>query len=285
MKASNHVQGAGLGLRRSMMTGDTVSLPTNADFVEVAPENWIGVGGRYGKQLRAVSESLPVVAHGLSLSIGGMASIDREYILSIRDFIQQHNIRLYSEHLSYTDDGGQLYDLLPLPFTEEAVHYVAGRVRQVQDILGQKLVLENVSYYLSPQPVNQSALSESEFINAVLEVADCELLLDVNNVYVNSVNHDYNDIEFINSMPADRIRYYHVAGHYVEEDGLIIDTHGADVIDPVWRLLSYTYQTKGVRPTLLERDFNIPDSDVLAQELLMISKLQQGVPDEHQTAA
>lgn len=285
MKASNHVQGAGLGLRRSMMTGDIVSLPSNTDFVEVAPENWIGVGGRYGKRLRAVSESLPVVAHGLSLSIGGMAPIDREYILSIRDFIQQHNIRLYSEHLSYTDDGSQLYDLLPLPFTEEAVHYVAGRVRQVQDILGLKLALENVSYYLSPQPGVDAPLSESEFINAVLDTADCELLLDINNVYVNSVNHACNAMDFIDSMPADRISYYHVAGHYVEEDGLIIDTHGADVIDPVWRLLAYTYQTKGVRPTLLERDFNIPDSDVLAQELLMISKLQQGVPDEHQTAA
>lgn len=283
MKMNNNCRGAGLGLRRSMMAGETVSLPANTDFVEVAPENWIGVGGRYGKQLRAVSERLPVVAHGLSLSIGGVAPIDKDYIASIKGFIQQHNIQIYSEHLSYTDDGGQLYDLLPLPFTEEAVHHVSARIKQVQDILGQKLALENVSYYLSPQPA--AALSESEFINAVLETADCELLLDINNVYVNSINHGYNPKDFIDSMPAERISYYHVAGHYVEDDGLIIDTHGADVVDPVWRLLAHTYRNKGVRPTLLERDFNIPDCDVLARELQTITQLQQGVPDEHQTAA
>ena len=274
MKATTSVNGAGLGLRREMMTPDLTSIPATAEFFEVAPENWIGVSGRYGDQLLAIGERIPLAAHGLSLSIGGIAPISKDYVSSIKQFLHEHKIGLYSEHLSYTDDGGQLYDLLPLPFTEEAVKHVAARVRQVQDILERKIALENVSYYLTPDPISQYSMSETDFIKAVLSESDCELLLDINNVYVNSINHDYDAIHFIDNMPAEKISYYHVAGHYVEEDGLIIDTHGSDVIDPVWQLLAYTYRTKGIRPTLLERDFNIPDASSLANELDIIVQLQ-----------
>jgi len=248
-------------------------IPETVDFFELAPENWIGLGGRLGRQLREISEQKQIVCHGLSLSIGGPAPLDESLVTDTRDFIRAHNVAIYSEHLSYTNDGGQLYDLLPMPFTEEAVTYTAERVKRVQDIIGERMALENVSYYLTPK----RDLSEADFVRAVIEEADCDLLLDVNNVYVNSVNHGYEPMDFIRAMPADRISYLHIAGHYVEPDGLIVDTHGADVIDPVWALLEDTYALIGTRPTLLERDFNIPSLDTLLQEVDMIRQRQAAI--------
>lgn len=276
---ATHVQpirGAGLGLRRSMASQLSEATPDGIDFLEVAPENWIGLGGRFAKQLRAISERTPLITHGLSLSIGGPAPLDEDLVFSIKDFMAVHNVAIYSEHLSYTNDGGQLYDLLPMPFTEEAVTYTANRVKRVQDILEQRIALENVSYYTTPA----KHLSEIEFVSAVLEEADCDLLLDVNNVYVNSQNHhDYEPVDFIKAMPVDRVSYFHIAGHYYEDDGLIVDTHGADVIDPVWQLLEQTYKIVGNKPTLLERDFNIPSIDTLMLELTQIRKFQSGATD------
>jgi len=246
------------------------SIPDAINFFELAPENWIGLGGRLGRQLSAISEQCPIIAHGLSLSIGGPAPLDHQLITDIGQFIQRHNVALYSEHLSYSNDGGQLYDLLPLPFTEEAVHYCADRIKKVQDMLGQQIAMENVSYYLTPK----KDMGELEFVTSVIEEADCLMLLDVNNVYVNSINHGFEPMDFIRQVPADRIAYLHVAGHYLEDDGLIIDTHGADVIDPVWDLLEKTYKTIGNRPTLLERDFNIPPIEELLNEINFINQLQ-----------
>jgi uncharacterized protein (UPF0276 family) len=265
------LQGAGIGLRRAMLAELADGIPPAIDFVELAPENWIGLGGRLGRQLREVSDQIPIVAHGLSLSIGGPAPLDEGLITSIGEFIEIHNVPVYSEHLSYTNDGGQLYDLLPLPFTSEAVTHTANRVKQVQDMLGRRMALENVSYYLSPK----RDLSEIEFLNAVLEEADCDLLLDVNNIFVNSNNHgEYDPIDFVLAMPRERISYLHIAGHYVEPDGIIVDTHGADVIDPVWDLLAQTYELVGTRPTLLERDFNIPSVEHLLGEVELIRDRQ-----------
>ena len=159
---------------------------------------------------------------------------------------------------------------MPIPFTEEAVNHVVSRVKQVQDILERPLALENVSYYGAPG----QQLSELEFTNAILEDADCQLLLDVNNIYVNSINHGYDAQVFLSGLPTNKIAYCHVAGHYNEAEDLIIDTHGADVIDPVWQLLDSAYETHGVFPTLLERDFNIPPINVLTKELDIIHQLQ-----------
>ena len=262
--------GAGIGLRRSMTAELSKGIPEELDFLELAPENWIGLGGRLGRQLHEISEQKAIVCHGLSLSIGGPAPLDEELVVNIKDFIAEHNVAIYSEHLSYTNDGGQLYDLLPMPFTREAVTYTADRVKRVQDILGQRMALENVSYYLTPK----EDLAEVDFVQAVIQEADCDLLLDVNNVYVNSINHGYEPMDFIRAMPAERIAYIHIAGHYVEPDGLVVDTHGADVIDPVWDLLSKTYAHIGARPTLLERDFNIPDIAQLLIEVAMIKERQ-----------
>ncbi len=265
------LQGAGLGLRRTLINALCEQIPPSVDFFELAPENWINIGGRLGKQLRALSEQRPLVTHGLSLSLGGTQPLDTDLLLDIKKFLNIHKVALYSEHLSYSHDGGHLYDLLPLPFTDEAVHHVAQRIRQTQDILERRIAIENISYYLTPR----QDMSEVAFINAVLNEADCDLLLDINNVYVNSVNHNYDAKTFINQMPAERIVYMHMAGHFVEDDGFIIDTHGADVVDPVWQLLAYSYGLIGPRPTLLERDFNLPALAQLVQELEQIKTLQQ----------
>jgi len=264
------VHGAGLGLRREIMLPLAELSPPEIDFFEVAPENWIGVGGASGKRLRAFTERYPFVCHGLSLSIGSPAPLDEAFLHKLKRFLRQHNIRYYSEHLSYCSDDGHLYDLMPIPFTEDAVHYVAQRIRRVQDILEQPVAMENVSYYAAPG----KEMDEIDFINAVLDEADCQLLLDVNNIYVNSINHRYDAENFLKALPAKRIAYIHVAGHYNEDEDLIVDTHGANVIDPVWDLLDKTYQHFGVIPTLLERDFNIPPIPELLQEVNTIHDLQ-----------
>jgi len=264
------VHGAGLGLRRSLMNSlaDQTTQPVN--FLEVAPENWIGVGGRHGKNFRGLTEKFPFICHGLSLSIGGPSPLDEAFLQRLKRFLKEHQIRYYSEHLSYCSDDGHLYDLLPIPFTEEAVHYVAERIRRVQDVLEQRIAMENVSYYVAPS----KKMEEIDFLNAILQEADCDLLLDVNNIYVNSINHGYDAGIFLRKLPAERIRYIHVAGHYQEAEDLIVDTHGADVIDPVWQLLEKAYQHFGVIPTLLERDFNLPALAELLEEVGIILSLQ-----------
>ena len=264
------LHGAGLGLRRALL-GPLQSIDRAAvDFMEVAPENWIGVGGRYGRQFRQLAERHPIILHGLSLDIGGPDPIDFELVRSVKTLMSELGTPSYSEHLTYCAAGGHLYDLLPLPFTAEAVRYVADRVRQVQDVIGAPIALENASYYAQAQ----ADMSEAEFISAVLAESDCELLLDVNNIYVNSVNHCYDPVEFLDSLPLERTRYIHVAGHYDEAEDIKVDTHGADVIDPVWALLGQAYQRLGPVPTLLERDFNLPPLEQLLQEVDQVRSLQ-----------
>jgi uncharacterized protein (UPF0276 family) len=266
------VSGAGLGLRRGHMMEELLEVnPMQVQFMEVAPENWIRIGGRLGKRFREYTERYDFVTHGLSLSIGGPTPLDLEFIHDIKKFMQQHNMLKYTEHLTYCSDQGHLYDLMPIPFTSEAVHYVADRIKQVQDILGQRIAIENASYYAAPG----KEMEEIDFLKAVLEEADCELLLDVNNIYVNSVNHGYDPITFLQSLPKQRITYCHIAGHYNEAKDLIIDTHGANVIGPVWTILDKAYETFGVFPTLLERDFNIPKIPALMKEVDQIRQLQQ----------
>lgn len=265
------VNGAGLGLRRTLL-GPLASVTTaDIQFMEVAPENWINVGGRYGKAFREYTEKFPFVLHGLSLSIGSPAPLDWDLLRQIKAFMSEHAILSYTEHLSYCSDGGHLYDLMPIPFTLEAVDYVADRISQVQDFLGQRIAMENASYYAAPG----QDMSEIEFTAAVLEKADCGLLLDVNNIYVNSINHQYDAREFMASLPGHRVVYGHIAGHYNEAEDLKVDTHGADVIDPVWDLLDLAYKQFGVFPTLLERDFNIPPVDKLLLEVERISTIQR----------
>ena len=273
------ISGAGLGLRRALLP-DLAELPEGAiDFLEVAPENWIGVGGRFGRQFRGIAERFPLVCHGLSLSIGSPAPLDHQFLKDVRTFLDSHSISVFTEHLSYcSDDKGHLYDLMPIPFTEEAVSYVAARIREVQDVLQRRIGIEHVSYYAAPAQV----LSELEFVNAVLSEADCDLLLDVNNIYVNAINFGYDPIEFLNGIDGDRTVYIHIAGHYVEAEDLRVDTHGSAVIEPVWTLLELAYQRWGIRPTLLERDFNFPAFPDLLAEVDQIRTAQRAA--EHACA-
>ena len=266
------VYGAGLGLRRELIPALKAQVPSAIDFFEIAPENWIDLGGALGRDQRHFSERFPMVCHGLSLSLGGPAPLDEIFLKRVKDFLHLHRIDLYTEHLSYCGDDGHLYDLLPIPFTQEAVEYVAARIRRTQDILERRIAVENASYYVEA-PISE--LSEIEFIRAVLQESDCLLHLDVNNIYVNSVNHGYDPVAFLQALPGERIAYMHTAGHYKEADDLIVDTHGADVIDPVWDLLEESYRTFGVFPTLLERDFNIPPLQDLVKEVEHIAQLQR----------
>jgi len=269
------VQGAGLGLRRPLADKLMADPPTDIDFMEIAPENWIHVGGALRKKLRFFTERYPFLIHGLSLSIGSPAPLDEQLVRDIKDFMAEHKVRMYSEHLSYCGDDGHLYDLMPIPFTGDAVRYVADRVRRVQDILEQRIALENVSYYAPAD----SSMTEKDFLLAVLEEADCDLMLDINNIVVNSINHRYDAAEFLRDMPAERIRYFHLAGHYVEDEDLRIDTHASAVDDQAWGLLADAYRQFGPVPTLLERDFNFPPIEELLDEVRHIKQLQL----EHQT--
>jgi len=266
-------QGAGLGLRRSLLGSLVDVLPRPGDgigFFEVAPENWMRLGGKYGRQFRAYTERFPFVTHGLSLSIGSPGELDEDFVRQLKIFLDAHGIADYTEHLTFCSDDGHLYDLMPIPFTAEAVEYVAARVRRVQDILERRIALENASYY-APLATD---LTEAEFIRAVVERADCDLLLDVNNIVVNSINHRYDALAFLDALPLERVRYLHIAGHYREAEDLRVDTHGADVDEAAWSLLDATYARIGPVPTLLERDFNIPPITVLMHEIDTINRLQ-----------
>jgi uncharacterized protein (UPF0276 family) len=267
---SYSVQGSGLGLKQEIIPAVLEQQPNEVDFVEVAPENWLHVGGARGKSLRAVTERYPLVCHGLSLNIGGPGPLDNDFLQNVRTFLDTHQVRTYTEHLSYCGDYGQLYDLMPIPFTEEAVHYVAARIRQVQDILGRRIGMENVSTYAMPQ----GEMSEIEFLNAIVNEADCGYHLDINNIFVNAINHSFDPYDYLAQIPAERIMYAHVAGHYQEKPDLRIDTHGEDVLPEVWQLLAAAYAQYGVFPTLLERDFNIPPLAELLQEIKQIRTLQ-----------
>jgi uncharacterized protein len=272
------VRDAGLGLRRSFLPKIFESPPHDVGFFEVAPENWITIGGKSGRQFRAMTERYDFVSHGLSLSLGSTDPLDEAFVHDVKRFLSNHGIKLYSEHLSYCSKDGHLYDLMPIPFTEEAVIHVAERIRRVQDILEQRIAIENVSYYAAPG----QEMDEIDFFNAVVTEADCKVLLDINNIYVNSVNHGYDAEAFLKAIPAHRIAYAHIAGHYVEAENFLVDTHGADVIDPVWKLLGKAYELFGVFPTLLERDFDIPPMAELMKEVNTINTIQNDWRVQHE---
>lgn len=264
-------RGAGLGFRRELLPELEAGVPDAVGFFELAPENWAGMGGRSARQLRAFTERYPFVCHGLSLSLGGMLPLDVDLLKQTRAFMASHGIRLYTEHLSWSNDAGQLYDLLPLPCTHEAVRWTAARIRQAQDVLGMRIGIENASTYVAPPGAE---MSEAEFIRAVVDEADCLLHLDVNNILVNARNFGFDPLSFLHQLPLDRACYIHVAGHHTEPDGLVIDTHGAGVIIDVWNLLEAAYRRAGVLPTCLERDFNFPPLAELGLEVAQIARLQ-----------
>ena len=285
MASMADIKGVGLGLKRelipqiqSLFNDSSIS---NINFVEVAPENWIGAGGKAAADLAWFVERYPIACHGLCLSLGGPDALNTGFLKQVKQFLSTNKIPLYTEHLSYCSDiqhgqAGYLYDLLPIPFTEEAVKYVAARIRQTQDILGQRIAVENTSFYVTA-PI--STMDEITFLNAVLTEADCLLHLDINNIYVNSVNFGFDANEFLRQLPRQRIVYSHIAGHLQVDEDVLVDTHGENIIDPVWALLDEAYTLFGTFPTLLERDTNIPPLPELMQEVNKIAAYQARVKD------
>ena len=264
------MQGIGLGFRRDIAIDIIESDSKIPDFIEVAPENWMKMGGYWKKQFDRATEKYPLVCHGLSLSIGSVEELDLDFLKDLKIFLDDYDVSIYSEHLSYSKcENAHLYDLLPIPFRADAVEHIVGRIKMVQDILERPLVLENVSYYT---PV-ASEMTEAKFISSIIEESGCNMLLDVNNVYVNAFNHNYDAKEFIKSIPLKSVAYIHMAGHEQVAHDLIIDTHGRDIIDPVFELFEWTVQKTNPLPVLLERDFNIPELESLQGEMKSLKNI------------
>ncbi len=260
----------GLGFRRDFGEDFLSQNALRPAFLEVAPENWMNMGGYWKKVFDKLAEKYKITTHGLSLSIGSPDPLDVSFIKRVKEFLDRYEVEVYSEHLSYSQvENAHLYDLLPIPFTPDAVDHIVSRIQVVQDLLARPLVLENVSYYT---PV-AAQMSEADFINEIVKKSGCKLLLDVNNVYVNAFNHQYDAKEFIQKMPLQQVAYIHMAGHEHVADDLIIDTHGQDIIDPVYELFDFTLERLNPVPVLLERDFNIPSFDQLAAELNQLNEI------------
>jgi uncharacterized protein len=279
----------GLGFRAALAEALLAAEAPPLSFIEIAPENYLGVGGTRGRLLAMAAERWPVVSHGLCGDFAGAAPLDEELLAALRGFLRAHGARWYSDHLCLTHvAGGESHDLLPLPLSREAASRAAARIRAVRDRLELPIAVENVSAYLrAPLPAGEAPMTEWDFIRTVAEDADCGLLLDVNNVYVNSVNFGTDADAFIDGLPLERVVQIHMAGHHVEavdDDGtptLVVDTHGAPMIEPVYALLQRTlmrFQDRGLPlpPVLLERDHRIPPLPELELELVRL----RGIVDD-----
>jgi len=261
----------GLGYRRDLVDELTSISENKPTFLELVPENWMGLGGYWRKKLQEAAEQYSFVSHGLSLSIGSPDAVDIQFVKRIKKFLDTFNITIYSDHLTFAStNNAHLYDLLPIPFREDAIKHVVSKIKTVQDIIEPSLVLENASYYTEIG----AEMDEATFISEIVKRSNCELLLDVNNVYVNAFNHNYDAHNFINKMPLDKVSYIHKAGHKKVSDDLIIDTHGAAIIDPIYEIFDHTLKRMNRRiPILLERDFNIPEMSELQDEMLQLQKI------------
>ena len=261
---SQDVTGIGIGLRFDLAKELLERTPETIEWIEIHPENYVDRGGRYQEMLEQAQAHWPVVTHGLSTCLGATEPFDGAYLAELRGFLQSNEIPWHSEHLCLGGtDERFFHDLLPLPFTEEAVTICADRLVQVRDAIDRPMALENVSYYA---PQSEDGLDEAHFVREVLERADAKLLLDVNNVFVNSQNFGFDPRAYIDAIPLDRVIQIHVAGHHVRDDGLRIDTHGEPVPNEVYDLLGYVLRGTGPIPVLLERDTNIPPLDELLTE-------------------
>ena len=255
--------GFGLGLRVDHYEAILAGHPA-VDWFEVLTENYLVPGGKPLHYLMRIRERYPLAMHGVSLSIGSTAPLDREYLRQVRALAQRVEPAWISDHLCWTGVAGRnTHDLLPLPYTEEALAHVVERVRRVQDVLGRRILLENVSSYVA---FRDSRLSEWQFLSEIATRADCLILLDVNNIYVSAVNHEFDALEYLNAIPADRVQQIHLAGHENHGDYLV-DTHDAEVPDPVWQLYAAAVRRFGAVSTMIERDDHIPPLEGLCAEL------------------
>ena len=252
------------------------------DFLELAPENWMDAAGLRRQQLDRIAALYPLVAHGLSLSVAGTCPLDFEFLDQVRQFLDDYAIAIYSEHLSLTRDRqGYLYDLIPVPRYRSCLDYFADRIQRVQDRLRRPLVLENItSYHSWPDEMD-----EGPFFARLVEKTGCQLLLDINNLYVNSQNRGQNPMDQVHALPGSAICYWHMAGHFVDETGMRVDSHGTDVDPAVIALAQAVCDCHGPRPLLLERDNSIPPLDSLCAELGSIhDSVFSGIKTRHATA-
>jgi uncharacterized protein len=257
------LSGFGLGLRPSHYEA-ILSGPKGIDWLEVITENYLVPGGKPLDYLERIRERFPLVMHGVSLSIGSTDPLDTAYLKSLRALASRIEPHWISDHLCWTGiEGKNLHDLLPLPYTEEALASVVSRVGQVQDALGRRILLENVSSYLT---FHASELSEWEFLSEVAQRADCDILLDINNIYVSSVNHGFDAVQYLRAIPGHKVRQFHLAGHS-DMGGHLIDTHDHPIIQPVWDLYARAVELFGDVPAMIERDDNIPELGELLAEL------------------
>jgi uncharacterized protein (UPF0276 family) len=274
--------GVGLGLRWDFLEEvvDGPALPI--DFFEVSPENYMRRGGYYPEQLERLRDRYPLITHGLTLSIGAIAEPDASYLRELRAEIERTGSPLHSDHLCFSSVGPRnLHELLPLQHSKENIARVASRARRMSDLLGVRFALENITYYVHP---GRPELPELEFIEQVLEQSGAGLLLDVNNVYVNSLNHGFDARAFIAALDLRRVVEIHVAGHTQRPSGLILDTHGASVADPVLELLSFTLKRTGPCPVLLERDNDIPPLAELVSEVQSLRAIYDAAVHDYRGA-
>lgn len=263
--------GFGLGLRPEHYEDILLHKP-NVDWFEIITENYLIPGGKPLYFLDKIRENYPVVMHGVSLSIGSADPLDRVYLKELKSLAERINPVWISDHLCWTGvQGLNMHDLLPIPYTKEAIAHIVSRIGEIQDYLGQRILIENVSSYLT---FIQSEMTEWEFISEIAQRADCYILLDVNNIYVSSVNHDFDALKYINAMPAERVGQIHLAGHS-DHGTYIIDTHDAPIIQPVWDLYAKTIAKLGPRSTMIERDDHIPPLVELLLELNQARKIME----------
>ena len=271
--------GVGLGLRWDFLEEVLDGPPVDVAFFEVSPENYLGRGGYYPAALERIAERYPIVTHGLTLSIGAVDEPDPAYLGALKTELARLNPPWHSDHLCFATAGERvLHELLPLKFCEENVRRVAERVRRIEGLLERPFALENITYYVHP---GQPEMPELDFLNSVLERCNAGLLLDVNNVYVNAQNHGFDPYTFIAGLPLERVVEIHVAGHQTTDSGMLLDTHGEPVGDPVLALLEWTLERAGNVPVLLERDNNVPQLSELLSELGALRKIQARALGRH----
>lgn len=259
------MQGIGIGLRYAMAESTLASEVAEIRWLEIHPENYVQRGGRFRQMLDAARERWPLVTHGLSMGFGAATPTEDAYMRPLRAFLHEIGAPWHSEHLCFSGaEGVMLHDLLPLPFTHEAVATAVARIVEARERLELPVAIENISYYAEAGP---GEMSELEFLLEVLERADAKLLLDVNNVFVNSKNHGFDPRHYLDRIPEDRVVQIHVAGHHVRKDELIVDTHGEPVRDEVYDLLEHALRRTGPVPVLLERDQNFPPFDEIVAEV------------------
>lgn len=266
--------GVGLGLRREHYGSLLRALPTEIQWFEVAPENYMEIGGKVYRDFCELAERVPVVAHSVSMSLGSLDPLNKVFLKQLKKFLRTHRIPLASDHICFSSYRGvQFDDLVPLPFTWEAVRHISRRIRQVQDFLEVPYAVENISYYV---PVGASEMTEWDFVRAVVEESGAGLLLDVNNIYVNSVNFGFDPAVYLKAMPLEKIAYVHIAGHYRKRKDFILDTHGSEIVTPVWRILDALAAMTPVRGIMIERDANIPPLEEILDEVRHIQKILKG---------